>query len=177
MAKQAKAIEKKPPSHARRPSTRAKAAKNVVSDSETAAVKPKKAPKKDHGKKLAEAAESGSNEGEDDGDEVKCVLCPSYPFRILTDLHSWKDVSLNWSLISALEENETIKQVLFPMPGEKATLNVAGKPKTEQQYRLAEILFKDHEKYGAAFSKVTTPVDKAAWTLKVKNCLTRYVWS
>jgi len=65
------------------------------------------------------------------------------PFSILIDLHSWKDVNLNWSLISALEKNETIKQVLFPMPREKAALNVAGKPKTEaleQQYRLVVFL-------------------------------------
>lgn len=86
---------------------------------------------------------------------------------------SWKDVNLNWALVTALEDDNDIKQVLFPMPGEKAALSVAGKPKTEQQYKLAEILFKNHEKYGTAFTKATTPVDKAAWTLKIKNRLTR----
>ena len=104
-------------------------------------------------------------------------LILSCTIGILMDLHSWKDVNLNWSLISALEENETINQVLFPMPGEKATLNVAGKPKTEQQYRLAKILFKDHEEYGAAFAKATTAMDKAVWMLKIKNQLTQYVQS
>jgi hypothetical protein len=74
MAKQAKAIEKKPPSHAQKPSTKAKAAKNVVSDSKTTAIKPKNAPKKCCGKKLAEAVESGSDVAEGNGGEVKCVL-------------------------------------------------------------------------------------------------------
>ena len=57
------------------------------------------------------------------------------------------------------------------MPGEKAALSVTGNPKTEQQYKLAEILFKNHKKYGMAFTKAMTLVDKAAWTLKIKNRL------
>jgi hypothetical protein len=44
---------------------------------------------------------------------------------------SWKDVNLNSALVTALEDDNNIKQVLFPMPGEKAALSVAGKPKTE----------------------------------------------
>ena len=84
---------------------------------------------------------------------------------------SWKDVNLNWALVTALEDNNNIKQVLFPMPGENVALSVAGKPKAEQQYKLAVILFKNHEKYGMAFTKATTLVDKAAWTLKIKNRL------
>ena len=30
---------------------------------------------------------------------------------------SWKDIDLNWSLITILEEDETIRQGLFPVPG------------------------------------------------------------
>jgi len=66
---------------------------------------------------------------------------------------SWKDVNLNWALVTALEDDDDIKQVLFPMPGEKVALNVTGKPKTEQQYKLAKILFKNHKKYSTAFTK------------------------
>ncbi|KAF8237028.1 hypothetical protein L208DRAFT_1249613 [Tricholoma matsutake] len=32
-------------------------------------------------------------------------------------IFSWKDVGLNWSLITILEEHQDIRQGLFPVPG------------------------------------------------------------
>jgi len=74
--KHPKATEKKLPSHARKPSVKAKAAKEAASDSET--TKTKKTPKtKGWGKKVAEPAEDSSDGEEDepdgDSDEVEYV--------------------------------------------------------------------------------------------------------
>ena len=65
--KRPKATEKKPPSWARKPSVKAKAAKEAASDSET--TKTKKTPKpKGQGKKVAEPAEDSSDGEEDEPD-------------------------------------------------------------------------------------------------------------
>jgi F0F1-type ATP synthase alpha subunit len=92
----------------------------------------------------------------------------------LTDHISWKDVDLNWTLISILEEDEVIRQGLFPVPGANISVSQGGsKPKTDYQWMLAQRLFENHEKYRDMFALVQTPADKANWQRKIKNRLKR----
>ena len=92
----------------------------------------------------------------------------------LTYVISWKDVSLNWKLITALEEDTVIRQGLFPIPGANISVSQGGsKPKTDYQWMLAKKVFEDHAKYKDVFASVQSPADRAAWVLKIKNRLGR----
>jgi hypothetical protein len=74
---------------------------------------------------------------------------------------SWKDLDLNWALVTVLEEDSVIRQGLFPaaVPGGNNSVAQGGsKPKTKYQWALAKKLFEDHEKYKAAFKTAQTPV-------------------
>ncbi|KAF8224449.1 hypothetical protein L208DRAFT_1109004, partial [Tricholoma matsutake] len=85
---------------------------------------------------------------------------------------SWKDVDLNWSLITILEEHQAIRQGLFPVPGANVTISQGGsKPKTDYQWMLAQKLFENHEKYKDVSASVQMPADKANWQRKIKNHL------
>jgi hypothetical protein len=86
---------------------------------------------------------------------------------------SWKDVDLNWSLITILEENQTVRQGLFPVPGATILVSQGGKPKTDYQWMLAQRLFENHVKYKDIFASVQTPADKGNWQRKIKNRLNR----
>ncbi|KAF8815098.1 hypothetical protein BYT27DRAFT_7080741, partial [Phlegmacium glaucopus] len=87
---------------------------------------------------------------------------------------SWKDIDLNWSLITILEEHQAIKQGLFPVPRANVSVSQGGsKPKTDYQWMLAQKLFENHEKYKDVFALVKTPADRANWQRKIKNCLKR----
>ena len=87
---------------------------------------------------------------------------------------SWKDHDLNWSLIAILEEDQVIRQGLFPVPGANISVSQGGsKPKTDYQWMLAQKLFENHEKYKDVFALIQTTADKANWQLKIKNRLKR----
>lgn len=95
-------------------------------------------------------------------------------YLIYCDILSWKDETLNWSLITILEEDIVIKEGLFPTPGKNVTVSQGGsKPKTEYQWMLAKALFEEHDKYKEAFSQVKTAAERSAWVLKIKNRLKR----
>ena len=101
-------------------------------------------------------------------------------FIIMTQLQnlriiSWKDIDLNWSLITILEENETIRQGLFPVPRASIPVSQGGKPKTDYQWMLAQKLFENHVKYKDIFASVQT-VDKGNWQCKIKNHLNWWRW-
>ncbi|KAJ7804333.1 hypothetical protein B0H14DRAFT_3774743 [Mycena olivaceomarginata] len=84
----------------------------------------------------------------------------------------WKDedgIELTWKLITAIEENQLIRDSLFPPVG--APKITGGKPKSDYQYQLATLLFAKHLKYEAAFAKAVTSKDKKPWYTKVKNRL------
>ncbi|KAJ7846024.1 hypothetical protein B0H14DRAFT_3138898 [Mycena olivaceomarginata] len=85
---------------------------------------------------------------------------------------NWKDedgIELTWKLITAIEDNQLIRDSLFPPVGvPKIT---GGKPKSDYQYQLATLLFAKHPKYEAAFAKAVTSKDKKPWYTKVKNRL------
>lgn len=90
----------------------------------------------------------------------------------LTDWISWKDVDLNWTLIAILEEDEVIRQGLFPVPGANISVFQGGsKPKTDYQWMLAQRLFENHEKYKDVFASIQSTADKANWQRKIKNRL------
>ncbi|KAF8233281.1 hypothetical protein L208DRAFT_1061091, partial [Tricholoma matsutake] len=58
---------------------------------------------------------------------------------------SWKDEDLNFLLIAAIEEDDEIKQGLFPPPGANKSLAKGGsKPKTKYQWELARKVFEEH---------------------------------
>ncbi|KIL54793.1 hypothetical protein M378DRAFT_182413 [Amanita muscaria Koide BX008] len=90
------------------------------------------------------------------------------------DKVDWKDNDLNWSLITILEEDQAIRQGLFPVPGANISVSQGGsKPKTDYQWMLAQRLFESHDKYKDAFALVQTPADKANWQRKIKNRIKR----
>lgn len=62
-----------------------------------------------------------------------------------------------------LEEDQAIRQGLFPVPGANIPLALGGKPKTDYQWMLAQKLFEDHEKYKDVFASVQTLADKTIW--------------
>ena len=67
---------------------------------------------------------------------------------------SWTsdDHALSWALIAAITDNKNIKNGLFPPTGAHAsTVKGGGNHKTEWQWRIAIILFKDHPVYGDVF--------------------------
>ncbi|KAF8233324.1 hypothetical protein L208DRAFT_1267270, partial [Tricholoma matsutake] len=85
---------------------------------------------------------------------------------------SWKDIDLNWSLITILEEDQAIRQGLFPVPGANISVSEGGsKPKTDYQWMLAQSSFENHEKYKDVSASVKTMADKANWQHKIKNHL------
>jgi len=173
MPSKAKTTAKKPPSCARKPTTKAKAAKDATEE-DTPAPK-KKVPAKSKAaskKKELELSDSSNEEqaigenndddaGDDANDKVEWVVLM---IIIATIWHivSWKDIDLNWSLITILEEHQTIRQGLFPVPGVNISVPQGGsKPKTDYWWMLAQKLFENHEKYKDVFTSVKTPVDKA----------------
>ncbi|KAA1470051.1 hypothetical protein DENSPDRAFT_669018 [Dentipellis sp. KUC8613] len=84
----------------------------------------------------------------------------------------WKDNTLTWSIITAIEDDEKIRSGLFPGPGKTpSTANGGGKAKTDWYYQIAEKTFKDHEEYSEPFAKATSAKAKAKWSEKIKNRL------
>jgi hypothetical protein len=182
----AKPASKKPPSRARKPTTKAKAANELDASEEDlpAAITSTKKKmltksKATHKKKaVLEISDSeGQARGDDDAgddDKVEWVIFHDYlGYKFETSTRSWKDIDLNWSLIMILEEDQVIRQGLFPVPGANISLSQGGKPKTDYQWMLAQKLFEDHEKYKDVFSSVQTLADKATWQRKIKNRLKR----
>ena len=84
-------------------------------------------------------------------------------------LTSWKkDHDLSWSLISAITDNEVIRQVLFPAPGGD-TMKSKSRPKADTQYEVAKVIFVEHPAYKDAFAQATAAAEKREWGTKVKN--------
>ncbi|KAF8219769.1 hypothetical protein L208DRAFT_1546306, partial [Tricholoma matsutake] len=87
---------------------------------------------------------------------------------------SWKDEDLDFLLIGVIEEDEEIKQGLFPLPGANKSLAKGGsKPKMEYQWELARKIFEEHEKYKDVFALAKTSSEKGVWGHKIKNQLKR----
>ncbi|KAJ7793224.1 hypothetical protein B0H14DRAFT_3560904 [Mycena olivaceomarginata] len=79
----------------------------------------------------------------------------------------WKDedgIELTWKLITAIEDDQLIRDSLFPPVG--APKITGGKPKSDYQYQLATLLFVKHPKYEAAFAKAVTSKDKKPCLVK-----------
>ncbi|KAJ7233350.1 hypothetical protein C8J57DRAFT_1532467 [Mycena rebaudengoi] len=77
------------------------------------------------------------------------------------------DITLTWTLITAIETDEEISASIFPGLG--AITRKGGKPKTHFYYELARLCFGVHEKYQDAFAKATSAKGKKAWFTKIKN--------
>jgi hypothetical protein len=94
-------------------------------------------------------------------------------------LDSWKDVELSEALISAITNDQKIKQALYPFPGSNVSGSKGGgKPKTDFHWQLCQILFGVHDIYGPALQKVEECTDvkkcaalKRTWGIKIKNRL------
>jgi hypothetical protein len=136
----AKPASKKPPSRARKPTTKAKAANELDASEEDlpAAITSTKKKmltksKATHKKKaVLEISDSeGQARGDDDAgddDKVEWVIFHDYlGYKFETSTRSWKDIDLNWSLIMILEEDQVIRQGLFPVPGANISLSQGGK--------------------------------------------------
>ncbi|KAJ7576747.1 hypothetical protein C8J56DRAFT_899839 [Mycena floridula] len=76
--------------------------------------------------------------------------------------------TLTWILITTIQEDDAIKQGLFPMPGQDM-LTGGGKVKGKHHAAIAAVLFADHAVYGQAFAAATIAKAKGSWILKVKN--------
>ncbi|KAF9536533.1 hypothetical protein CPC08DRAFT_824795 [Agrocybe pediades] len=96
------------------------------------------------------------------------------------------DITVSWTnelsstLLTAISEDNDIKQGLFPAPGGNvSTARGGGQKKTAWQWKLAIAIFQNHEEYGTAFQKAldlpkgTPPATKAKsiWADKIKNRL------
>ena len=85
---------------------------------------------------------------------------------------------LEFKLLNAVEDNADIRQALYPGTG--ANVSAAkggGKPKTDFYWKLATLLFADHEEYGALIAVAQESQKKKArdpWVLKIKNQLNRF---
>jgi hypothetical protein len=92
--------------------------------------------------------------------------------RELISSPSWSDAKLTWALLTAISNNNTIKQGLFPGPGRNVSMvKGGGKKKIDHQFDLAKALFGEHEKYGEAFKLTQDSKQKLLWATKVKNHL------
>ena len=66
---------------------------------------------------------------------------------------SWTEPNINERLLAAIMDDRDIKQGLYPSPGGKTSnLKAAGNKKTVWQWKLAVILFKNHQNYGSSFA-------------------------
>ena len=73
------------------------------------------------------------------------------------------DQKLSWSLITAITDNPTIKQGLFPSPGANlSSPKGGGKLKTEYHQQLCDDLFTQHPEYLAAWLAVKNAKGKGA---------------
>ncbi|KAJ7642545.1 hypothetical protein B0H17DRAFT_1216409 [Mycena rosella] len=79
-------------------------------------------------------------------------------FPALTCHNRW-DSDLTWTLINAIDEDEEIKDGLFP----------GGQPKTHYYSLLAKICFAKHLKYKEVYAKAILPKQLEAWRDKIKN--------
>ncbi|KAF9484224.1 hypothetical protein BDN70DRAFT_872925 [Pholiota conissans] len=86
----------------------------------------------------------------------------------------WKDEKLNWDLINYINDCDTVKQGLFPSPGND-TRSGKGVPKSDHHYAIAVFLFANHPKYKTAFSRINTVAGKRIWATKIKNRLSMLV--
>ncbi|KAJ3501484.1 hypothetical protein NLJ89_g9316 [Agrocybe chaxingu] len=89
----------------------------------------------------------------------------------------WNDEpQLSLGLVAAITDNPDIKQGLFPSPGGNvSTAKGGGTKKITWQWQLAEIIFKDHKKYGAELRKALDDSGlQKAWAEKIKNRLKTY---
>ncbi|EIN04728.1 hypothetical protein PUNSTDRAFT_138373 [Punctularia strigosozonata HHB-11173 SS5] len=87
-----------------------------------------------------------------------------------------KNPDLTWSLISAVEDNEDIKQALFPGVGANvSTGRGGGKPKTEFQYMVAAEVFGKHDSFKDEFHAAKTSKEKKLWSDKIKNRIDKLI--
>ncbi|KAI0739816.1 hypothetical protein C8Q80DRAFT_1274843 [Daedaleopsis nitida] len=75
--------------------------------------------------------------------------------------------ALSWSLLSAITDDLTIQNALFPPPGaSQSTRNGGGKPKMDYYWKLYNVLFSMHLEYNQEPSRKTVKlVNKARTTL------------
>lgn len=93
---------------------------------------------------------------------------------LLTPTSSWT-TDLTWTLITAIESDEKVRDSRFPGVG--AIKLSGGKPKTYHYWNLALTCFATHELYKDAIAKATDPTLpkirrnhlNKLWTEKIKN--------
>ena len=77
-------------------------------------------------------------------------------------------------LITNIQDHTEISEGLYPGGSTgKTTRKNKGVPKTDHQYKLAQLTLGTHPDYCEAFARAVKPRDKSRWTMKIKN---RLVW-
>lgn len=122
-------------------------------------------------------AASSDNEGGNQKEDIESVLCSQQRVTYRWPLDSWKDVELSKALISAITNDQKIKQALYLSPGSNVSGSKGGgKPKTDFHWQLCQILFRVHDMYGPALQKVEECTDvkkhvalKRTWGIKIKT--------
>ncbi|KAJ6621016.1 hypothetical protein B0H10DRAFT_1945654 [Mycena sp. CBHHK59/15] len=150
-------------------STKAKSAAAIAaaeSKEDETATKAKKAPSKCGRPKK----KPSSPEPDKDEDNVE-VIDGDTPDVCQMPIN-WKELELTWTMVTSIEEDPLMRASLFPPIGSIKQEGV--KPKSDYQYRLAVILFSEHELYKDAFAKALIPKQKKAWFRKIKNRLKTY---
>ncbi|KAF8190955.1 hypothetical protein K438DRAFT_1970707 [Mycena galopus ATCC 62051] len=95
-------------------------------------------------------------------------------FPLTTSIQSWTtDLTLTWTLITAIEDSEETRESLFPGIG--GIKRGGGLPKTHYYDQLAVTCFEEHPTYEESFAKAVTPKQKKAWRLKIKNRIKTHV--
>jgi hypothetical protein len=99
--------------------------------------------------------------------------CSSYTaFEDSLAYSSWSD-ELTWTLIAGIEDDEDIRNGLFPGVGSIGLLH--GKPKTHWHYKLAVICFATNPEYQEAFTAkpeytlAMIAEQRKLWTEKISN--------
>ncbi|KAJ6544454.1 hypothetical protein B0H19DRAFT_1267716 [Mycena capillaripes] len=84
---------------------------------------------------------------------IECVLVWTQFLGLTAGISQSWTPDLTWILITAIESDEEIRDSLSPA-------------------LLAEMCSEEHEKYGDALAKISTPAERTAWCTKIKNRIT-----
>jgi hypothetical protein len=85
-------------------------------------------------------------------------------------------IDRTWKLVNSIDDDEMIKQGLFPTPGGNKSVSKGGsQTKTDHHWALACHVFEGDAEIKEIFLRVTEAADMKIWGRKIKNRIDRYV--